>query len=233
MCGEIVTDAINKLLKNIPEIRARTEYGIRVLIEALLLAGVTIMIIGHTRAVASVEHNIAHYWEMQQMLRGNRAPSHGASVGVATLMVWPIFKKFASEDISNLDMDAIRAKRLNRAEREQWMISAYGEANARAIMSENEGDFLTWEEQQRRILRAQQRISDIRAAIALMPEYDEICAAMVELGAPLTPAECGVGDDLVNLSMHCAKDYRTRYTLFKLLDECGLLDKYLTDYPIG
>ena len=130
-------------------------------------------------------------------------------------------------------MDAIRAKRLNRAEREQWMISAYGEANARAIMSENEGDFLTWEEQQRRILRAQQRISDIRAAIALMPEYDEICAAMVELGAPLTPAECGVGDDLVHLSMHCAKDYRTRYTLFKLLDECGLLDKYLTDYPIG
>lgn len=52
VCGEIVTDAINKLLKNIPEIRARTEYGIRVLIEALLLAGVTIMIIGHTRAVA-------------------------------------------------------------------------------------------------------------------------------------------------------------------------------------
>lgn len=233
VCGEIVTDAINKLLKNIPDIRARTEYGIRVLIEALLLAGVTIMIIGHTRAVASVEHNIAHYWEMQQMLRGNRAPSHGASVGVATLMVWPIFKKFASEDISNLDMDAIRAKRLNRTEREQWMISAYGGANARAIMSENEGDFLTWEEQQRRILRAQQRISDIRAAIALMPEYDEICAAMVELGAPLTPAECGVGDDLVHLSMHCAKDYRTRYTLFKLLDECGLLDKYLTDYPIG
>ena len=175
VCGEIVTDAINKLLKNIPEIRARTEYGIRVLIEALLLAGVTIMIIGHTRAVASVEHNIAHYWEMQQMLRGNRAPSHGASVGVATLMVWPMFKKFASEDISNLDMDAIRAKRLNRAEREQWMISAYGEANARAIMSENEGDFLTWEERRRRILRAQQRISDIRAAIALMPEYDEIC----------------------------------------------------------
>ena len=233
VCGEIVTDAINKLMKNIPEIRARSEYGIRVLIEALLLAGVTIMIIGHTRAVASVEHNIAHYWEMQQMLRGNRAPSHGASVGVATLMVWPIFKRFANEDIGNLNMDAIRAKRLNRAEREQWMIRAYGEANARAIMSENEGDFLTWEEQQRRILRAQERISDIRAAIALMPEYDEVYAAMAELGAPLTPAECGVSDDLVNMSMHCAKDYRTRYTLFKLLDECGLLDKYLIEYQIA
>lgn len=232
VCGEIVTDAINKLLANIPEIRARTEYGIRILIEALLLAGVTIMIIGHTRAVASVEHNIAHYWEMQQMLRGNRAPSHGASVGVATLMVWPIFKRFAHEDISGLDLDAIREKRLDRETRENWMIRAYGEANARAIMSENEGDFLTWEEQRRRILRAQSRIDDIRAAIALMPEYDDILAAMKALGAPITPDECGVPADLVNMSMHCAKDYRTRYTLFKLLDECGLLEKYIKEYPI-
>jgi len=37
---------------------------------------------------------------------------------------------------------------------------------------------------------------------------------------------------LVNLSMHCAKDYRTRYTLLKLLDACGLLDEYLKDYVI-
>ena len=231
VCGEIVTDAIGKLLSNIPEIRARSEKGIRILIEALLLSGVTIMIVGHTRAVASVEHNVAHYWEMQQMLRGNKAPSHGASVGVATLMVWPMFERFAHEDISKLDLDYIRAHRISHKEREEWMIRTYGEANGRVIMKENPGDFLTWEEQERRIRRAQERIDDIRAAIALMPNYDDIRAAMAELGAPLTPAECGVSDDLVNMSMYCAKDYRTRYTLFKLLDECGLLDEYLKDYP--
>ena len=231
VCGEIVTDAIGKLLSNIPEIRARSEKGIRILIEALLLSGVTIMIVGHTRAVASVEHNVAHYWEMQQMLRGNKAPSHGASVGVATLMVWPMFERFAHEDISKLDLDYIRAHRISHEEREEWMIRTYGEANGRVIMKENPGDFLTWEEQERRIRRAQERIDDIRAAIALMPNYDDIRAAMAELGAPLTPAECGVSDDLVNMSMYCAKDYRTRYTLFKLLDECGLLDEYLKDYP--
>lgn len=43
----------------------------------------------------------------------------------------------------------------------------------------------------------------------------------------------GVDRDLLNLSMHCAKDYRTRYTLFKLLDECGLLEEYLKDYPLA
>ena len=55
---------------------------------------------------------------------------------------------------------------------------------------------------------------------------------MRELGAPLTPAEIGVDETLLHLSMRCAKDYRTRYTLFKLIDECGLEDEYLRDYPV-
>ena len=89
------------------------------------------------------------------------------------------------------------------------------------------------EEQERRIRRAQQRIADIRAAIALMPPYEKVLAAMTELGAPLTPAECGIDAELLNTSMHCGKDYRTRYTLFKLLDECGLLEGYLSGYPLN
>jgi hypothetical protein len=42
----------------------------------------------------------------------------------------------------------------------------------------------------------------------------------------------GVDERLLNLSMRCAKDYRTRYTLFKTIDECGLLDEYMGDYPV-
>ncbi|MBE0600294.1 MAG: sn-glycerol-1-phosphate dehydrogenase, partial [Firmicutes bacterium] len=91
LCGEIVTGAIEKLLRNIDAIKNRTEEGIQILIEALLLAGVTIMIIGNTRAVASVEHNVAHYWEMMQLSRGHHPPAHGASVGVATLLCWPLY----------------------------------------------------------------------------------------------------------------------------------------------
>lgn len=232
VCGEIVTDAIEKLLANIDEILSKTDKGMKILIEALLLAGVTVLIIGNTRAVASVEHNIAHYWEMMQMLRGKEAPAHGASVGVATLLAWPMFTRFANEDLSRLDLDAIRAKAITREQREKWMIHAYGEANGEAIMEENPGDFLTWEEQERRIRRAQERFGEIKAAIDEMPKYEDIVAAMEKLGAQMTAEDCGVDRGLLSTSMHCAKDYRTRYTLFKLLDECGLLEKYLTDYPL-
>ena len=232
VCGEIVTDAVEKLLANIEEIRARSEKGIRILIEALLLAGVTIMIVGHTRAVASVEHNIAHYWEMMQLLHGNHPPAHGASVGVATLLAWPLYTRFATEDLSKLDLTAIQAHRLTRAQREAWMLTAFETEASQSIMRDNQDDFLSWEEQERRIHAAQVHQADIRRVIAMLPPFEQIMDAMRTLGAPLTPIEIGVDDHLLTLSMHCAKDYRSRYTLFKLIDECGLMDAYLADYPI-
>ena len=232
VCGEIVTDALEKLLDNIDEIRSRSEKGIRLLTEALLLSGMTIMIIGHTRAVASVEHNIAHYWEMMQMFKGNPAPGHGASVGVSTLLVWPVFKRFADEDISGIDFDAVREGAVSREERVKWMNRAYGPA-AVPIMEENEGDFLSWEEQERRIKRAQSRFDEIKQCIDEMPPVSVIEDAMRRLGAPMTPDVLGIDRDLLNISMRCAKDYRTRYTLFKLISECGLEDKYLAEYPLA
>jgi len=74
-------------------------------------------------------------------------------------------------------------------------------------------------------------MDEIREAIAQMPPYEQVKDAMTKLGAQLTAEDCGVDKELLNTSMHCAKDYRTRYTLFKLLDECGLLEEYLKDYP--
>lgn len=228
-CGEIVEAALQKLLDNIEGIRDQTEEGIRALIEALLLSGMTVMIIGHTRAVASVEHNIAHHWEMLKLARKEVPPSHGASVGVATLLVWPLFKRFAREGFVNeLDLPALLAGRITRDDRIAWLKHAYGEETAGAIITENPGDFLTDEEHARRIHRAVERYDDIRAVIKAMPSETEIRAAMQMLDAPTTPKQVGIDDTLVRMSMRAGKDYRTRYTLFKLLDECGLLEHYLT-----
>lgn len=232
LCGEIVTNAVNKLMDNVEAIRERSREGIRILIEALLLAGVTIMIVGHTRAVASVEHNIAHYWEMMQLLHGHHPPAHGASVGVATLLAWPLFLRFAGEDLSKVNEAAVRASRVSRAERERWMLFAFEREAGEAIMRENPGDFLDWEEQERRIRRAKERTEDIRRVIAELPDFSRIRKAMSDLGAPTTAEELGVDGRLLAVSMHCAKDYRTRYTLFKLIDELGLSGEYLRAFPM-
>jgi glycerol-1-phosphate dehydrogenase [NAD(P)+] len=227
----MVIDAVNRLLEHIPAIRQRSEQGIRVLIEALLLAGVTIMVIGHTRAVASIEHNIVHYWDMMKLMEGQKQPTHGTAVGIATLQVWPLYQRFAREDLSQLNLEAIRARRMERTQREWWLLNAYQEEAAREIIRENPEDFLTWTEQARRIGQAQAKHLELKAVIDAMPPFEQVRQAFLELGAPLQPADLDIDTRLLNRSMHAAKDYRSRYSLFKLLDECGLLQDYLSDYP--
>lgn len=230
-CGGIVLDAVNKLVDEAEEIRNKTEKGMRILIEALLLSGVTIMIIGNTRAVASIEHNVAHYWEMKQLMHGKKPPAHGSSVGVATLLVWPLFERFLHEDVTALSFDAIKARRISRQERERFMLDAYGQEAGQAIMRQNPEDFLPWEEQERRLKRVQARFDEIKQVIASLPPLARIEEAMRTLGAHMTPAEEGIDPALLSLSMRCGKDYRTRYTLLKTIDECGLLEEYLEAYP--
>lgn len=222
MCGDIVIQAVDKLLDNIDEIKNRTREGTKVLIEALLLSGLTIMIVGHTRAVASIEHNIVHYWDMQKLQSGERQPPHGTAVGIATLLVWPYFERFAKLDLSKLDENDMLSRRMSREERTQFMIEQYGEEAALSIMEENDGDFLSDEEHLRRIRAARAGFSRIQAEIAKLPPYERIESAMTALGAPMAPADLGIDDELVNRSLRCAKDYRTRYSLFKTMDELGL-----------
>lgn len=224
-CADIVIKAVNKLLDNIDEIKNRTENGMHILIEGLLLAGITIMIVGHTRAVASAEHNIAHFVEMKMLEKYRKAPSHGATVGVGTLMVYPAFKKFATEDLSYIDVESLTP--MPEAQRRAFMIDCYGKSAAKTIMDENPGDFLTVQELRRRAARAKKRFDEIKAAIGQMPPYEKVYDAMKRLGAPLTMADLGVDREIERTSMRCCKDYRTRYTLFKTIDELGLTKAYI------
>jgi len=230
-CASIVMEAAGKLIDNASEIERKTEKGIRILTEALILSGLTILIIGHTRAVSSIEHNIAQFWEMRKIMAGEHPPQHGASVGVSTLLIWPLFMRFAGEDLSRLDLVDIKRRRISREDRERFVIHAYGEEGGRDIMRENPGDFLTWEEQARRILTAQARFAEIQSVLRALPPISRIQQTLAILHAEQTPAEEGIGPELLGLSLRCAKEYRTRYTLFKLLEECGILEAYLAGYP--
>ena len=222
VCCALAIGAANRLLENIDEIAARTEKGTKLLIEALLLAGVTIMIIGNTRAVASVEHSLVHYWDMELIRMGKRPARHGTAVGVATLLVWPVFERFASLDPYSFSLEKAIAANPTREQRIAFMNEHYGERSAAVIMRENPEDFLTEEELSRRVLCVRERFDEIRKAIGKLPDRAAIESAIRTLGGPIAPGEISVDEELLRRSLACAKDYRSRYTLFKTIAELGM-----------
>ena len=109
------------------------------------------------------------------------------------------------------------------------MQRAYGEEGSAQIMREYPEDFLNAAELLRRVRRVKERAGEIRAAIAQMPPMETLVETMRTVSAEMTPQEEHVPEDLLAMSMWCGKDYRSRYTLMKTLDECGLLAQFLCD----
>lgn len=222
---DIVNQAVQKCIDNIDGIKAQTEAGVQSLIEALILAGLTILIIGNTRPVASVEHNMAHYWEMMKLLRKEHAPSHGTAVGVATGYAVKFYEEFLKLNPANLNKAEIKGKRLSREAREKFICEKYGPKFGTSIIKENPDDFLTWEEQERRIDAFIQNFDLIKKEVALVPSWSEVKEIFQRLGSPITAADIGIDASLLEDTLLCAKDYRNRYTIFKTADEIGVLDE--------
>ncbi|NLL88230.1 MAG: sn-glycerol-1-phosphate dehydrogenase, partial [Firmicutes bacterium] len=97
-CIGIVTQAVEQCIENVDQIKRRTIEGTRALIEGLILSGLTILVIGHTRPVASNEHSMSHYWEMMQLQDGVEPPQHGLSVGVATVYCLQFYERYFELD---------------------------------------------------------------------------------------------------------------------------------------
>lgn len=227
VCAGLVMQAVQKCLDNTDEIINRTETGTRVLIEALILAGITIMIIGNTRAVASVEHNMAHYWDMMKLASGQKAPSHGTAVGVGTVYSLLIYEQFLKMGPYRVDKYEVEKNRLSRLQREQFMIRSYGEKIGTVIMNENPDDFLSWHEQLKRINAITNKWELICEEMKFLPPAADIAGMLRRHGAPVTAQEIGVDDHLLAITLQCAKDYRTRYNVCKALDELGILDEVI------
>jgi glycerol-1-phosphate dehydrogenase [NAD(P)+] len=91
-CASFVENALDKCINNIDGIKNREEEAIKYLMEALVLAGVTMGMFGNSRPASGAEHHYAHYWDEDAISRGEEHPLHGNSVGVGTVIASDVYK---------------------------------------------------------------------------------------------------------------------------------------------
>ncbi|MFW5980452.1 MAG: sn-glycerol-1-phosphate dehydrogenase [Halanaerobiaceae bacterium] len=226
---EIVFQAVKKCVDNVDGIINRTDKGIRSLIEALILAGVTILIIGKTRAVASNEHNMGHYIEMMKLLNDEKPARHGITVGMTTGYAIKFYEKFLKLDTDKINKDELKAKHPSREEWEETVMAAYGEKIGPQILKENKEGYLDWEERERRIDKTLNNFQKIRKELDFLPEYDKLKNMYKKLDLPLKAADISVNEELLQNALLYAKDYRDRYTVFKTAEELGVLQELVAE----
>jgi len=100
--AEFVRMGVDKCIESTDGLNGREEEAIRRLIEALILTGISMGLVGVSRPASGTEHQLAHYWEVRAIEAGIDHALHGNAVGTATIvtsMVYELADSFLPEGI--------------------------------------------------------------------------------------------------------------------------------------
>ncbi|MBN2853036.1 MAG: sn-glycerol-1-phosphate dehydrogenase [Clostridia bacterium] len=107
----LVMNAVKKCEDNAANLKKRDKAAINNVMEALILAGMTMGMYQNTRPASGAEHHIVHYWDVDCIRRGVEHPLHGNSVGVGTVIICQLFelvKDHLPVKVMEIDGDKIR-----------------------------------------------------------------------------------------------------------------------------
>lgn len=223
LCEKLLLEALDLCSSSVDEIIKRSEEGMQALIESLILAGLTVLIVQSTRPVASVEHNISHYFEMTSLAYGGYSPSHGIGVGIGLIYSLLFHDMLRSLDLSTIDEEQVRSAKMTKQQKKDFILEYYPPGVGKEILKANETWYLTWEQQLTRIKALKEYHKQYIKDCELLPSYKDIINIFEKLDAPTSAKKAGIGIDRLKDTLLCTKDYRTRYSIAQALDELGIL----------
>lgn len=224
LCAHLVSKALDTCMDAVEEIAAGTQAGAQALIEALIYAGLSVLIVGSTRSVASIEHNMSHYWEMTTLAYGGSAPSHGIGVGIGLIYTLMFHEMLREADLSVINKEEIKAKRMTQAQKKAFINACYPGHVGEDVMQANKDWYLSWPEQERRIDALIAGHERYKKDSASLPGWRHIMDVLQKLGAPVTATQAGIDKERLWDTLLCTKDYRLRYNIGMALDELGMLE---------
>lgn len=91
----VIEAAVETCAANAQALAQREPQAIRAVTEALILSGLAMGMVGVSRPASGAEHQMAHYWEMDALRRGEEHPLHGNAVGVGTVLAASLYEMAA------------------------------------------------------------------------------------------------------------------------------------------
>lgn len=183
------------------------EEGCEKLIEALILSGIAVQLVGNSRPASGAEHQLAHLWDMQ-VLNGPLPSYHGETVSVAALCVLREYKRIAKA----IEDDRCRVKEIYELEL-PLLEEHFGRKNLlQAILDENTPDPLR--EISKEVL--EEKLQEIAELIDELPDEETMIHMMDKAGCVYELEMLGLSEDIVPLSLKLAPYTRRRLSLLRI-----------------
>lgn len=205
-CEDIVAltrQAVDTVLENLAGIHAGEAGPMEQLMYALLLSGIGMQMWGNSRPASGAEHHLSHLWEME-VLNEHIDALHGEKVGVGVNLLLPIYRHVGKLDAlppalpyEGLPLDDL------------WRFGDLRDD----VIEENTPDLLEAVDP----ALAAERFPAVKAALAKLPQPQELEQAMRGAGCHTRMEEIGLDESLRADSLCFSPFVRRRMTLMRLM----------------
>lgn len=218
-------------LANPEGVAAGDEKEIAKFSEGLLMSAFAMQASGTSRPASGTEHQVSHYWDMEDLCFNGRPVSHGFKVGIGTLISTKTWEFLLAKDLTNLDVSAAVAKWPQTFEAlAATFPKIYGNRpdHIKRALAEMKGKYSTPAELAKELGLLKSVWSKLapRLRAQIMP-FDDVRAKLKAVGAPYEPEMIGVSRARFRETFVGVPYMRNRYFALDLVSRLGLMDELL------
>lgn len=224
---QMVQGDLRDWLFGVEKIAAGDRKAIEGLFAGLALVGLAMEAHGSSRPASGADHQIAHLWEMDNLMHKGERVSHGACVSIGCLAVLQLYDWLLQQDLEALDIDRVVADAPSLEAKSVAISEAFPQADiASRALIETTAKHLSPQAHRERLELLNRIWPQLKAKLSDQLLTPNAMASLLAIaGAPVKAADIGVSLDYLQRTTLAAKFLRSRYTVLDLLDETGLLDQ--------
>lgn len=225
-CWDMVQRDLKTWLFDVEKIAAGDRKAIEGLFAGLSLVGLAMEAHGSSRPASGADHQIAHLWEMDDLMHQGERVSHGACVSIGGLAILQLYDWLLEQDIGALDVDRIVAAAPTLEDKAQAIRSAFPQADiASRALVETEAKHLSPVAHRARLDLLKRIWPELKVRLEqqLLPP-EKMVSLLTVASAPVKAAEIGVDLEYLRRTTLSSRFLRSRYTVLDLLDETALLE---------
>ena len=231
LAWKCVQGPLRASLANPAGVATGDEGGIRKLSEGLIMSAFAMQASGTSRPASGTEHQVSHYWDMEDLCFEGKPVSHGFKVGIGTLASTATIEFLLEQDLANLDVEAAVAKWPKTfAELAAAFPDVYGDRpdHIRRAESEMAKKYSTPDELRRELEFLKSAWPELSAKLKaqIMP-FDEVRTKLKAVGAPYEPEMIGVSRARFRETYRGVPYMRARYFSLDLVSRLGLMPDLL------
>ena len=231
LAWKLVQGPLRDTLSNPVGCASGDEREVRKLCEGLVMSAFAMQAMGSSRPASGTEHQVAHYWDMEDLAFEGKPVSHGFKVGIGTLASTATLEFLLEHDLSKMDVDEkVASWWPSFDDVKATFPSVFPGRPAHVTRAELEyaKKFPTKDALRKELTAIRDNWGDLAAKIRaqLMP-FDEVKENLKKVGAPAEPEEIGVTRARFRETFAGVPYMRARYFGADLVQRVGLMPALL------